>query len=235
MRFVFCKDCFCKKEGSGDCKKFFWRRLGCFPLRSACSALRYADGLATIQTLQKVLPDIQLKPIFSTSFRKDYYRQVVQYHCIHRHNVVLYLQLCNFVTDFLSGFSPRFFTASSSHFLQKSVTKFSLFWNFLSRNRWFFPLHSPWDFFLMKINFEWFFGLFDDFSPSSAFWPLLSEFYCILGAKGEIQKWGVTPLVVCIPSTSRVDFGKDGAKIKWANCKFPRLQLKMPSTMWGTP
>ena len=72
---------------------------------------------------------------------------------------------------------------------------FHFFGNFWPEIGDFFHCIVPCDFFLMKINFEWFFGLFDDFSPSSAFWPLLSEFYCIIGAKGEIQKWGVTPLV----------------------------------------
>ena len=67
-------------------------------------------------------------------------------------------------------FIPLLSQAHFRHtFFKKSVTKFFLFWNFLSRNRWFFPLHSPWDFILMKINFECFFGLFDDFSPSSVF------------------------------------------------------------------
>ena len=28
------------------------------------------------------------------------------------------------------------------------------------------------------------------------FWPGLSDFYCIVGAKMEFQKWGVTLLVV---------------------------------------
>ncbi len=109
------KRVFCKNEESGFGQKFFVRRLGCFPLRSACSALRYADGLATIQTLQNVLPDDRMRHIFSTSFRKDFIQQVVSDHCIHRHNVVLCMKLWQIIADFLSGFCTRSFTASSLH------------------------------------------------------------------------------------------------------------------------
>ena len=138
------------------------------PFRWECTAQKHCVlGLAEIPSLPHSLPDDRMKPIFSTSFRKDFIQQMAQYHCIHRHNVVLCIKIWQLITDFLSGFCTRIFTALSSHFLQKSVTKFqSLFWIFCPEIGDFFHCIVPWDFFLMKswkFRNEWFFVFFADF------------------------------------------------------------------------
>ena len=143
------------------------------PFRWECTAQKHCVlGLAEIPSLPHSLPDDRMKPIFSTSFRKDFIQQMAQYHCIHRHNVVLCIKIWQLIADFLSGFCTRIFTALLSHFLQKSVTKFSLFLDFLSRNRWFFPLHRPVRLFsyeILEIQKWVIFRLFCWFLPSSVF------------------------------------------------------------------
>ena len=149
-------------------------------LRSACSALRCATGLATIQTPQKVLPDRTMKPIFSTSFRKDFIRKVVHDRCIHRHTILLCLKNRQFVTEFLSGFCPRIFAASLTQFFYFSVDFFSLFLNFLSRFEWFFPLQRPVRLCFPENLFWVIFGLFSCFSEILCRVALFGHFWVIL-------------------------------------------------------
>ena len=126
-----------------------------------------------------------MRHIFSREFRKDFIQHIVQYHCIHRHNVVLCIKIWQLITDFLSGFCTRIFTALSSHFLQKSVTKISLFWNFLSRNRWFFPLHRPVRLFSYEIQkwvifrlFCWFLAILYRAGVLETFEWVLTAYWC---------------------------------------------------------
>ena len=140
------------------------------PFRWECTAQKHCVlGLAEIPSLPHSLPDDRMRHIFFRDFRKDFIQQMAQYHCILDHNVIPNNEIVLIFHRFPVWILHKNFHCIFDTLFAEIGDKIFTFWNFLARNRWFFPLHSPWDFFLMKINFEWFFGLFDDFSPSSVF------------------------------------------------------------------